>query len=170
MGHLVPMVVEQTGRGERAYDIYSRLLKDRIVFVGTPIDDSVANLVVAQFLFLQAEDPDKEIFVHQLARRFGDGGHGHIRHYAACEAACLDHLRGAGCQHGRRPSRRRDQGPEVLPTQCKDFDSPAAWRSPRTGDGSTDSGEGDPSNERRAQQNPGETHRSASGENRARHR
>lgn len=64
MGHLVPMVVEQTGRGERAYDIYSRLLKDRIVFVGTAIDDAVANLVVAQFLFLQAEDPDKEISLY----------------------------------------------------------------------------------------------------------
>jgi ATP-dependent Clp protease protease subunit len=58
------MVVEQTGRGERAYDIYSRLLKDRIVFVGTPIDDNIANLVVAQFLFLQAEDPDKEISLY----------------------------------------------------------------------------------------------------------
>ncbi|HHY44328.1 MAG TPA: ATP-dependent Clp endopeptidase proteolytic subunit ClpP [Firmicutes bacterium] len=64
MGYLVPMVVEQTGRGERAYDIYSRLLKDRIVFVGTPIDDGVANLVVAQLLFLQAEDPDKEISLY----------------------------------------------------------------------------------------------------------
>lgn len=64
MGHLVPMVVEQTGRGERAFDIYSRLLKDRIVFVGTAIDDSVANLVVAQLLFLQAEDPDKEISLY----------------------------------------------------------------------------------------------------------
>ena len=64
MPHLVPMVVEQTGRGERAYDIYSRLLKDRIVFVGTPIDDNIANLVVAQFLFLQAEDPDKEISLY----------------------------------------------------------------------------------------------------------
>ncbi|HEY8449277.1 MAG TPA: ATP-dependent Clp endopeptidase proteolytic subunit ClpP [Bacillota bacterium] len=57
----VPMVVEQTNRGERAYDIYSRLLKDRIVFLGAPIDDQVANLVVAQLLFLDAEDPDKEI-------------------------------------------------------------------------------------------------------------
>src|SRR5690554_4596040 len=64
MGYLVPMVVEQTGRGERAYDIYSRLLKDRIVFVGTPIDDGVANLVVAQLLFLQAEDPDKDISLY----------------------------------------------------------------------------------------------------------
>lgn len=58
---LVPFVVEQTGRGERAYDIFSRLLKDRIVFIGTPIDDIVANLVIAQMLFLEAEDPDKDI-------------------------------------------------------------------------------------------------------------
>jgi len=62
--NLVPMVVEQTGRGERAYDIFSRLLKDRIIFIGTPIDDNVANLVVAQMLFLEAEDPDKDIFVY----------------------------------------------------------------------------------------------------------
>jgi len=58
---LVPMVVEQSGRGERAYDIFSRLLKDRIVFIGTPIDDIVANLVIAQLLFLEAEDPDRDI-------------------------------------------------------------------------------------------------------------
>src|SRR5499426_3823700 len=58
---LVPMVVEQTNRGERAYDIFSRLLKDSIIFVGTPIDDTIANLVIAQMLFLEAEDPDKDI-------------------------------------------------------------------------------------------------------------
>jgi len=58
---LVPMVVEQTNRGERAYDIFSRLLKDGIVFIGTPIDDVVANLAIAQLLFLEAEDPDKDI-------------------------------------------------------------------------------------------------------------
>ncbi len=58
---LVPMVVEQTGRGERAYDIFSRLLKERIVFIGTPIDDGVASLTIAQLLFLQSEDPDKDI-------------------------------------------------------------------------------------------------------------
>jgi ATP-dependent Clp protease protease subunit len=58
---LVPFVVEQTGRGERAYDIFSRLLKDRIVFIGAPIDDIVANLVIAQMLFLEAEDPEKDI-------------------------------------------------------------------------------------------------------------
>lgn len=61
---LVPMVVEQTGRGERAYDIYSRLLKDRIIFLGTPIDHHVANLVVAQLLFLESEDPDKDIMIY----------------------------------------------------------------------------------------------------------
>ncbi|MBI4518113.1 MAG: ATP-dependent Clp endopeptidase proteolytic subunit ClpP [Deltaproteobacteria bacterium] len=58
---LVPIVVEQTGRGERAYDIYSRLLKDRIVFLGTPITDDIANLITAQFLFLESEDPEKDI-------------------------------------------------------------------------------------------------------------
>ncbi|HLF07321.1 MAG TPA: ATP-dependent Clp endopeptidase proteolytic subunit ClpP [Thermoplasmata archaeon] len=61
---LVPMVVEQSGRGERAYDIFSRLLKDRIVFIGTPIDDVVANLVIAQLLFLEAEDPDRDISLY----------------------------------------------------------------------------------------------------------
>ena len=61
---LVPMVVEQSPRGERAYDIYSRLLKDRIIFIGTPIDDIVSNLIIAQLLFLQNEDPDKEINVY----------------------------------------------------------------------------------------------------------
>ncbi len=60
----VPIVVEQTGRGERSYDIYSRLLKDRIIFLGGPIDDNVANLVIAQMLFLEAEDPDKDIHLY----------------------------------------------------------------------------------------------------------
>jgi ATP-dependent Clp protease protease subunit len=60
----MPMVIEQTHRGERAYDIYSRLLKDRIVFLGTPIDDDVANVVIAQLLFLESEDPDKDIHVY----------------------------------------------------------------------------------------------------------
>lgn len=64
MSILIPMVVEQTGRVERAYDIYSRLLKDRIVFVGTAIDDNVSNIVIAQLLFLQMEDPEKDINVY----------------------------------------------------------------------------------------------------------
>jgi ATP-dependent Clp protease protease subunit len=61
---MVPIVIETSGRGERAYDIYSRLLKDRIVFIGTPIDDMIANVVIAQLLFLEAEDPEKDIFLY----------------------------------------------------------------------------------------------------------
>ncbi len=61
---LVPIVVEQTGRGERAYDIFSRLLKERIIFIGSPIEDTVASLTIAQMLFLEAEDPDKDIFLY----------------------------------------------------------------------------------------------------------
>ena len=64
MSYYVPMVVENSSRGERAYDIYSRLLKERIIFLGGPIDDSVANVVVAQLLFLESEDPDKDIHLY----------------------------------------------------------------------------------------------------------
>src|SRR3954463_15944388 len=64
MSILVPMVIEQTGRSERAYDIYSRLLKDRVIFIGTPIDDMVANLIVAQLLFMQMEEPEKDVHVY----------------------------------------------------------------------------------------------------------
>ena len=64
IAQLIPMGVEQTGRTERAYDIYSRLLKERIVFLGTPIDDSISSLIIAQFLFLEAEDPDKDIYLY----------------------------------------------------------------------------------------------------------
>lgn len=63
-GMLVPMVIEQTAHGERAYDIYSRLLKDRIIFLGSPVDDHVASLIIAQLLFLEAEDPEKDIFMY----------------------------------------------------------------------------------------------------------
>jgi ATP-dependent Clp protease protease subunit len=62
--YLVPMVIESTSRGERAFDIYSRLLKDRIIFIGTPIDDQIANLVMAQLLFLEGEDPEKDINIY----------------------------------------------------------------------------------------------------------
>ncbi len=64
MGYLIPMVVEQTSRGERSYDIYSRLLKDRIIFLGGPINEDVSNLIVAQMLFLEAEDPEKDISLY----------------------------------------------------------------------------------------------------------
>ena len=78
---LIPMVIEQTGRGERAYDIYSRLLKDRIIFIGSPIDDLIANLVVAQLLFLEAEDPDKDInlYVNNFTLSLGEKGRESIK-------------------------------------------------------------------------------------------
>ena len=62
------MVVEQTGNGERAFDIYSRLLKERIIFLGTPINDYVSSVIIAQLLFLEAEDPEKDVFIYNLAR------------------------------------------------------------------------------------------------------
>ena len=64
MSPMIPMVIEQTSRGERAFDIYSRLLNERIVFLGTPVDDQIANLIVAQLLHLESEDPDKDIFLY----------------------------------------------------------------------------------------------------------
>ncbi len=74
---LIPMVIEQSSRGERAYDIYSRLLKDRIIFLGTAINDEVANLLIAQILFLESEDPGQRYqFLHQLTGRCCDRGLG----------------------------------------------------------------------------------------------
>ena len=61
---IVPVVIEQTGRGERSYDIFSRLLKERIIFIGTPIDDNEANLIIAQMLFLASEDPKRHLLIH----------------------------------------------------------------------------------------------------------
>ncbi len=74
---MVPMVIEQSGRGERSYDIYSRLLKERVIFLVGEVNDQTANLVVAQLLFLESENPDKDIsFYIQLPRRQRDGRHG----------------------------------------------------------------------------------------------
>ena len=67
---LVPMVVEQSPQGERAYDIYSRLLKERIIFLGSPIDDHIASLIIAQLLFLEADDPEKEIYMYIKLNKF----------------------------------------------------------------------------------------------------
>ena len=98
---LVPMVVEQTSRGERAYDIYSRLLKDNIVFIGMPIDDQLSNLVIAQLLFLEAEDPDRDISVY-INSPGGSvtAGLAILRHHAVREAGYQHHLHRPGGQHG----------------------------------------------------------------------
>ena len=76
--NLIPMVVEQSNKGERSYDIYSRLLKDRIVFLGGEVDDDSANLIVAQLLFLEADDPDKDISLYKQPRWLRHCGHGDI--------------------------------------------------------------------------------------------
>ena len=90
---LVPMVIEQTSRGERAYDIYSRLLRDNIIFLGTPIDDNIANVIIAQLLFLSGEDPEKDIqALHQLAGRIDYGRPGDLRHHAVHQERCGDLL------------------------------------------------------------------------------
>jgi len=126
--YLVPMVVENTGRGERAFDIYSRLLKDRIVFIGTPIDDQVANLVVAQLLFLQSEDPEKEIALYinspggnvTAAVLLAGGAHG--QRYALPHANILIHQPWGGMQgqatdiqiHAKEILRTREQLNQIL--------------------------------------------------------
>ena len=84
---MVPMVVEQTARGERAFDIYSRLLKERIIFMVGPVEDHMANLIVAQMLFLESENPDKDINLYKLTRRFGYGWSGNLRHHAVHSAS-----------------------------------------------------------------------------------
>ena len=83
---LVPIVVEQSSRGERSYDIYSRLLKDRIILLSDEINDVTASLVVAQMLFLAAEDPEKDIQLYINSRGILSRRHGHLRHHAACTA------------------------------------------------------------------------------------
>ena len=99
---LVPMVVEQTGRGERTWDIYSRLLVDRIVFLGTPVDDMVANLIIAQLLFLQMSDPKKDIHLYiNSPGRQRHGRAGDLRHHAVSHLRREHLLHRAGGQHGR---------------------------------------------------------------------
>ena len=110
---LVPMVIEQTSRGERAYDIYSRLLKDNIIFLGQPIDDTIANLIIAQMLFLESENAEKDIaFYINSPGGVIFGRHGDLRHHAIRQERRLDHLRrpgrvdGGGADGGGRAGKR----------------------------------------------------------------
>ncbi len=113
--NLVPIVVEQTARGERAYDIYSRLLKDRVVFVVGPIEDYMANVVVAQLLFLESDNPDKDI--HLYINSPGGSVSAGLAIYDTMQFIkpdVSDHLHRPGRQHGRRPAGRRRQGQALL--------------------------------------------------------
>ncbi len=126
---LVPMVVEQTGRGERGYDIYSRLLVDRIVFLGTPVDDMVANLIIAQLLFLQMSDPEEgHPPLHQLAGRQRHRRAGDLRHHAVPHLRREHLLHRPGGQHGRGAAVRRHQGQTLRPAQLEHHDPPVAGR------------------------------------------
>ena len=111
---LVPMVIEQTSRGERAYDIYSRLLKDNVIFLGQPIDDTIANLIIAQMLFLESENPEKDIaFYINSPGGVDHGRHGDLRHDAVRQARRLHDLHrpggvdGGGAHGGRARAGKR---------------------------------------------------------------
>ena len=129
---LVPMVIESSSRGERAYDIYSRLLRERIIFLGDAIEDHLANLVIAQLLFLDSEDPEKDIslyinspggVVNSRAR--------HLRHDAVPPGPGQHDLHRHGGVHGRGPAGRRRQGQALRPAEQPDHDPPGLGRLPR---------------------------------------
>ena len=112
--NVIPMVVESGPRGERAYDIYSMLLKERIVYLGTPINDQVANAIIAQLLFLDREDPDRDVslYINSPGRRDIRGA-GDIRYDAADTPRCVHDLRGACGEHGHGAAVRRSDGQAV---------------------------------------------------------
>ena len=114
---LVPYVIEQTSRGERSYDIYSRLLKDRIIFLGEEVNDVSANLIVAQLLFLEAEDPSKDIQLYINS----PGG-------AVYQVRCIYYLPWNGSQHGSFSPVLRCQRQEIRTAEFNDHDSPAVRR------------------------------------------
>ncbi len=135
---LVPMVIEQTSRGERAYDIYSRLLRDNIIFLGTPIDDNIANVIIAQMLFLSGEDPEKDIQLYiNSPGGLDHGGPGDLRHalqYITNDV--VTSLRGAGRIHGRVPADGGQEGQAVRAAQLAHPDPSAVdGRAERAGDG-----------------------------------
>ncbi len=157
---LIPYVIEQTSRGERSYDIYSRLLKDRIIFLGTAIDDDVANSIIAQILFLEADDPDKEIHLYINS----PGG------VVTAGLAIMDTMNyvkapvsticvGPGRKHGRAPAFGRGKGPQVLPAELPYHDPPASGRVPGPGDGHRDTRKRDTQAEGDPEPDTGERHR-----------
>ena len=167
--NLVPIVVEQTARGERSYDIYSRLLKERVVFIVGPIDDYVANVVVAQLLFLESENPDKDISVYINS----PGGvvtaglsiydtmqfvKPDVSTICVGQAASMGSLLLAGGAKGKRYS----------PAPFPHHDPPAPWRGPGPGLGHRDPGQGDPVPAGAAERDLREAHRPDHGSDPAR--
>ncbi len=130
-----PYVIERSSRGERTYDIFSRLLMDRIVFLGTPINDDVANIVIAQLLFLEADNPERDIYLYinspggSVSR-----GHGDLRHDAVPARADQHDLHGHGGEHGLVPAGGRHRGQAQRAAAFAHHDPPAdraARRAPR---------------------------------------
>ena len=167
---LVPMVVEQTSRGERAYDIYSRLLKENIIFLGTPIDDQVANLIIAQLLFLEAEGPGEgHLDLHQLAGRIDHGGSGDSGHDGIHPPRYRDDLRGAGGLDGGRAAGQGNQGQALQPAEFPHHDPPAVYAgSGRAGGGYRHLCPRNPAHARDPERHAGERHGTARGTRRQR--
>ena len=131
---LVPYVIEQTSKGERSYDIYSRLLKDRIIFLGEEVNDTSASIVVAQLLFLEAEDPEKDIHLY-INSPGGSIPAGmaiyDTMNYIKCDVSTSMYRYGS--KHGSVPSVRRCKGQAFCTSQCRGYDSSAPWRFSGTG-------------------------------------
>ena len=142
---LIPMVIEQSGRGERAYDIYSRLLKERVVFLVGPVNEVTANLIVAQLLFLESENPDKDIsfYINSPGGSVSAG----LAIYDTMQFIKPDvshAVRRAGGQHGRAAAGGGRQGQALLPAELAGDDSPADGRLPGPGLRHRDPRQGDP--------------------------
>ncbi len=168
-GTLVPMVVEQTARGERAYDIYSRLLKDNIVFIGTAIDDMVANLIIAQLLFLEAEDPEKDI--HLYINSPGGSTTAGLAIYDTMQFIRPDVATicvGQAASMGAVLLAAGTDGKRFALPNSPDHDPPALGRHPGAGLGHRHPGQGDPPDQGAAQPDPGRPHRPAPREDRHR--
>ena len=159
MSPLIPMVIEQTSRGERSFDIYSRLLNERIIFLGTPIDDQIANLIVAQLLHLESEDPDKDISIYINSP--GGSVYAGLAIYDTMQFIkpdVLDDLRRHRDVHGRAAARRRRRREAHGAAELEDPDPPGVGRVPGTGDGHRDPREGDDRAEAQARGDHGQAH------------
>ena len=141
---LIPYVIEQSSRGERSYDIYSRLLKDRIIFLGEEVNDVTANLIVAQMLHLEAEDPGKDIqlYINSPGGSVTAGWAIYdTMNYIKCDVSTI-------CMHGSIFAGRRNKGKENGSSECGDYDSPAVRRRKGAGYGNQNCGRHDFENQK----------------------
>src|SRR5215831_7884551 len=170
MNTLVPMVVEQTNRGERAYDIFSRLLKERIIFITGTVEDVMSTLVVAQLLFLEADNPKKEIAMYQLARWRRDFRACDLRHDAIRPPGGLHSMRRPSRLHGIAAAGCRPEGHAVRAPELAHHAASAVRRLPGPSDRHHASCPGDPESQEASQRDLREAHRPAAQEDRGRAR